>query len=163
MGNALHADKNIPLMFSSLTGNKYQSFHCIECGAEILIRNNEHLIRVGNQGMPEVARPSSDGTIPIVCHECSQKYHVLTNGLKVNNELPLYVQPQSIFIAIEIVKQLRDIHCVECGKTFFSFSDRISMISDNTPPPFIQDENKIGAMEAWCKNSHCKQRWSIMV
>jgi hypothetical protein len=52
---------------------------------------------------------------------------------------------------------------MECGKAYYSISDRIKLISDNTIPFEMLDPAKFGPMEVWCKFHHCKQRWSVMV
>ncbi len=160
---AIHADKIIPLSFNSITSLKYKTIYCIECGAPIIERNNSQMFRIGSTDRPCEVHVSADGTIPSVCHQCAQKYSIVITVAQVSNVggIPLYMQPQSIFMSIEPVKQLRDIYCMECGKAFYSVSDRVKSISDNTIPFNMLDPEKMGPMEVWCHHHNCKQRWSV--
>lgn len=163
---APHADTHIHLSLSSVTGLRYKTVHCVECGQPIIERNNDQMMRIGNNNYPSVARVSADGSIPCVCVNCSQKYSIvatLDTQISSNVGVPLYMQPQSIFMAITPMKTLRDIYCMECGKAFYSVSDRMKMLSDNTMPVNMIDPEKYGPMEVWCKFHHCKQRWSVFV
>jgi hypothetical protein len=162
---APHANISIPLSLGSITGLRYKTMHCIECGEPIIERNNEKMLRVGSNDMPEIAHVGADGSIPCVCRKCSQKYSIvvaLSTKMSANVGIPLYMQPQSIFMIPEPVKRLRDVYCMECGKAFYSISDRVKLVSDNTMPTEILDPNRLGPMEVWCKFHYCKQRWSIM-
>jgi hypothetical protein len=157
------ADISIPLSLGSVTGLKYKTINCMECGNPILERNGEKILRVRQNSYPDEARLSADGTIPVICSSCAQKYSLtfsVTVGM--SSSLPLYMQPQSIYMAIEPHKKLRDVYCMECGKAFYSISDRINLVSDNVIPFDMLDPAKMGPMEVWCKFHHCKQRWSVM-
>lgn len=162
--NAPYANAAIPLSLNSVVGLRYKTINCIECGRPILERNNDRMLRLNNNA-PTVAHVGADGTISCVCSNCSQKYTVvITFNMQssMHNAVPLYMQPQSIFMAIEPVKKLRDVYCMECGKAFYSVSDRVKMVSDNMIPVNMLDPDKLGPMEVWCKFHHCKQRWSVM-
>jgi len=155
----------IPLSLSSTTGLKYKTLCCVECGHPILERSSDRMFRIGATDLPELARVGADGTIPSVCRKCTQKY-TITISMNMQSpgvNVPLYMQPQSIFLAVEPVKKLRDTYCMECGKAFYSISDRIKLLSDNTVPFDLLDPTRFGPMEVWCKFHHCKQRWSVMV
>lgn len=162
---APYANKQIPISLGSTTGLRYKTVHCIECGAPIIERNNTQIFRLGVKDMPEVVKLSVDGSMNTHCHRCSQRYSLIvdTNSSSLNSGVPLYMQPQSIFMAIEPVKKLRDIYCIECGKAFYSISDSMKLISDNTMPIDMLDPEQYGPFESWCKFHHCKQRWSIFV
>lgn len=162
--NAPYANTAIILSLGSVTGLKYRTINCIECGNPIIERSGDSFSRLtGN--MPENAHISADGTIKSICNKCLQKYTIVLSqsvqSIKYDS-IPLYMQPESIFMEVEPSKRLRDVYCMECGKAFFSVSDRIKMISDNTIPFSILDPDKLGSMEVWCKFHHCKQRWSVM-
>lgn len=154
----------IPLALSSTSGLKYKTLNCVECGQPILERNNNQMLRIGTSKYPELARLGADGAIDTTCGKCTQQYKV-TFSVSIQasrSNVPLYMQPQSIFIAIEPNKKLRDTYCLECGKAFYSISDRIKLLSDNTIPFDMLDPSQLGPMEVWCKFHHCKQRWSVM-
>lgn len=152
----------IPLSLSSTTGLKYKTLNCIECGQPFIERNGDSMYRV-SKDWPEQAHVAADGTIPTTCSNCSQKYSITMASITSNPAgVPLYMQPQSVFVTISATKKLRDTYCLECGKAFYSVSDRISSLSDNTIPFDLLDPLKMGPMEVWCKFQHCKQRWSIM-
>ena len=161
--NAVFADIAIILNLNSTTGLKYTTKNCIECGSPLVERNGDDLFRITNS-YPQLARPNKDGVIPTACNRCQQKYDIVIshNVNKALEGVPLYMQPQTIFMAVSSDKKLRDTHCLECGKALYSVSDRYSSLSDNTIPFDLLDPNKLGPMEVWCKFQHCKQRWSIM-
>lgn len=153
----------ISLSLGSITGLKYKTLNCVECGNPILERNSDRMFRLNAQDQPELARPSVDGTISVKCGKCSQKYSlVISFSATPSIDMPLYMQPQSLFITAVPDKKLRDTYCMECGKAFYSISDRIQLLSDNTMPFDMLDPAKLGPMEVWCKFQHCKQRWSVM-
>jgi hypothetical protein len=161
--SAPFADTAILINIGSVTGLKYTTKCCLECGAPLVERNGDKLFRITNK-YPEEARINESGVIPTVCHKCSQAY-TFTVSTVVNNPttgISLWLQPQTIFLAITGNKKLRDTHCFECGYTFFSVSDRYGSLSDNTIPFDLLDPEKLGPVEPRCKYQHCKQRWSIM-
>lgn len=161
---APYADIPITVSLSSLTGLKYRDYSCIECGQPIIERSSERIFRFSSD-MPEEAHIGADGTIPTTCSRCSQKYSIIITTRESEGSLsnmPLYMQPQALFISVEPVKKLRDTHCMECGHAFYSISDRVSMLVDNVVPFEMLDPTKLGPMEARCKFHHCKQRWSVM-
>lgn len=157
------ASTAIRLDLGSVTGLKYKTLHCNECGEPFIERNGDDMFRV-SKDWPEKAHVGADGTIPTTCSKCTQKYVIIIshNVTHVKDGVPLYMQPQSVFMAITATKKLRDTHCLECGKAYYSVSDRVNSISDNTIPFDLLDLAKLGPMEVWCKYQHCKQRWSIM-
>lgn len=154
----------IPLSLGSITGLKYKTLSCVECGHPILERSSDRMFRISSKDMPEEARIGADGTIPAICGRCTQKYSItISLGISTKvNDIPLYMQPQSMFITVSPTKKLRDVHCLECGKAFYSVSDRINLMTDNTVPLEMINPLKLGPMEVWCKFHHCKQRWSVM-
>lgn len=157
------ANTAIIINLGSVTGLKYTTKSCLECGSPLVERNGDKLFRISND-FPQEAHIGKDGTIPTTCTRCSQKYAIVISH-DINNAnpgVPLYMQPQSIFMAVSSNKKLRDTHCFECGKAFFSISDRYGSLSDNTIPFDLLNPEKLGPMEGWCKFHHCKQRWSIM-
>lgn len=162
--SAPFADMPIMLSVQSNVGMRYRSYECVECGLPFLERDNDTFYRSGSSE-PESAHIDAGGTIPATCPRCAQKYTVvIALGIQQKREgIPLYMQPQSIFMSVESSKKLRDIYCGECGKAFFSVSDRIRMIVDNTTPEEMLDTTRYGPMEARCKFHQCKQRWYIRV
>lgn len=157
------ADIPIDLSFSSTSGSRYRTLNCIECGHPIIERSGDDIYRITND-YPERAKAGADGTIPTKCDRCTQSFKVVVSVAVVTSKsgIPLYMQPQSLFLEVSSSKKLRDTYCVECGKAFYSVSDRIGSISDNTIPFDLLDPLKLGPMEVWCKFNHCKQRWSVM-
>lgn len=156
------ADTVIALALGSTTGLKYKTLNCIECGHPVLERSSDRMFRLNNN-QPEVAKVSHDGTIPATCANCTQRYSVIISvSPPSQSSIPLYMQPQTIFMAAVPNKKLRDTYCMECGKAFYSVSDRINLLSDNVIPFEMLDPLKLGPMEVWCKFHHCKQRWSVM-
>ncbi len=161
---APYADLAIPLSLSSITGLKYRTLNCFECGQPFMERNAETMYRMTDD-MPKEAHVGTDGAIAGMCGNCSQKYSVtISVALEpAFDNVPLYMQPQTLFITTEPVKKLRDTFCMECGKAFYSISDRIKSVVDNTIPTEMLDPNKLGPMEVWCHFHRCKQRWSVFV
>lgn len=162
--NAPYAEVAIALSLGSITGLKYREYCCMECGNTIIERNNDRIILYSSH-VPTEARTDIDGNIPTICDRCQQKYLVTVSSQEIQNpfnNLPLYMQPQAVFVAVEPTKKLRDIHCLECGHSFYSLSDRVNMIADNVIPFESLDPARLGPMEAHCRFHHCKQRWSVM-
>lgn len=157
------ADIAINLSFSSTTGLRYRTLNCIECGHPIIERSGDDIYRITND-FPERARVGVDGSIPTRCDKCTQSFKIVLAVTVVSQQqgIPLYMQPQSIFLTVSQTKKLRDTYCMECGKAFYSVSDRIDSLSDNTIPFELLDPERLGPMEARCKFQHCKQRWSVM-
>lgn len=161
---APYADSAIPLYLNSTTGMRYRTLNCMECGAEFLERNNETMYRLNDTSMPsEIAITGASAKVK--CGNCSQWYGVQVS-LEVTYEaggVPLYLQPQSVYITIDSVKKLRYLHCLECGKPFHSISDRIRQVVDNRVPFEMLDPLKIGPIEALCHAQNCGQTWALML
>lgn len=161
---APYADKPIQVSLSSITGFKYRTYNCVECGNPILERSTDTIFRF-NDDAPEIAHTDIDGVIPTVCNNCKQKYAFIITVSNIENSainLPLFMQPQSLFVVVEPNKKLRNLHCMECGHSFHSVSDRIGMLVDNVIPFEMLDPAKLGPMEAHCRFNRCKQRWWVM-
>lgn len=154
----------IPLFLASVTGMRYRTLNCMECGAEFLERNNDTLYRLNDEQAPaEIAL--SGISVEARCGNCQQKYHVQVS-LAVTYEhggIPMYLQPQSVYITVDIVKKLRYLHCLECGKAFHSISDRIRQVVDNRVPFEQLDPSRIGPLEALCHAQNCGQTWALML
>lgn len=163
--NAPYASIAIPLSLQSTVGFKYRSYSCYECGRSFLERENEHVYRVGDPGQPQEAHVGPRGDIQATCGNCLQTYSLrislIVQAPRIG--IPLYMQPQTIYIASEPTKKLRDVHCGECGKAYFSISDRIKLVVDNVNPVEALDMARAGPMEARCNFAKCKQRWYIRV
>jgi DNA-directed RNA polymerase subunit RPC12/RpoP len=161
---APYATVVIPLFLSSLTGFRYRTINCMECGAEFIERNNDMLYRLNDDSQP--AEIAINGEVTNArCGRCQQSYTVMVS-LNVNldqNGIPMHLQPQSVYIASETVKKLRYLHCMECGKPFHSISDRIRQVVDNRVPFEHLDPNKIGVLEALCHAQSCGQTWALMI
>jgi DNA-directed RNA polymerase subunit RPC12/RpoP len=154
----------IPMFLSSVTGFRYRTLNCMECGAEFLERNNDTIYRLNDTSQPsEVA--INGGVIEALCGRCQQHYHVMiaTDVNLEENGIPMYLQPQSVYISVENVKKLRYLHCMECGKAFHSISDRIRQVVDNRVPFEYLDPTKIGVFEALCHRQNCGQTWALML
>ena len=163
--DAPYADMPITMSIRSTVGIRYRTWQCIECGQPFLERDGDLFFRIGNPDQPTEAHAGADGVITSVCGRCRQKYTV-TIAVEVSSGrtgLPLYMQPQSIFVSSVPNKKLRDVHCYECGKAFFSLSDRITMLVDTVAPNELIDTARMGPMEARCKFNHCQQRWYVRV
>ena len=157
------ADIPIAISLMSTTGLKYRTFNCYECGQPFMDREGDHFYRANTPTLPEEAHFNADGVIPTICGRCSQRYTV-TVALNIQNPkvgIPLYMQPQSIYLGVEPAKHFRDTFCFECGKAYFSISDRIRLVVDNVLPDAMVDASKPGAMEARCNWRGCKARWHI--
>lgn len=161
---APYAEVAIPLYLGSTTGFRYRTLNCMECGAEFIERNNDSLFRLNDETQP--TEVILDGAVVLArCGNCSQKYVIqvsLVVGL-IEGGVPLYLQPQSVYIAIDSVKRLRYLHCLECGKPFHSISDRIRQVVDNRVPFEQLDPLKIGPIEALCHKQSCGQTWTLML
>jgi transcription elongation factor Elf1 len=162
--NAPYADSIIPLFLSSITGMRYRTLNCMECGAEFLERNNDTMYRLNDDTLPtEVAVDGA--SVKARCGNCSQWYAVQVS-MSVTLEqggVPLYLQPQSVYIAVDSVKKLRFMHCLECGHAFQTISDRISQVIDNRVPFEFVDPGKIGPIESLCHFNNCGQTWALML
>lgn len=161
---APYADKPIPLYLTSVTGMKYRNIHCIECGTPILERNADE-IYLFNDEEPPVAVAISAEQIRAVCVNCSQQYALhVSLAMRYDPEGPaLYMQPQTIQLAVEHDKALRDYHCMEDGKSMNLISDRIAYVSDNRVPFEHVDPAKPGPIGTYCPSRSCHQYWTIMV
>lgn len=161
---APYADTAIPIYLGSVTGMRYRTLNCMECGAEFLERNNDTMFRLNDNELPaEIAL--NGASVKAKCGNCQQWYGVQVS-LSVTLEqggIPLYLQPQSVYIVTNSVKRLRYLHCLECGKAFHSISDRISQVIDNRVPFEMLDSSKIGPLEALCHSQNCGQTWALML
>src|SRR5438270_1321390 len=114
---------------------RYRTLNCMEGGAEFLERNNDTMYRLNDPDMPsEVAIDGS--SVKSKCGNCSQWYAVQVSLMVTLEQggIPLYLQPQSVYIVIDSTKKLRYLHCLECGKPFHSISDRITQVIDTRVP-----------------------------
>lgn len=160
---APYASQVTLLSLTSAVGMRYRTVHCLECGMPILERNKDSIFRVGTKAYPGEAKPG--GMIDTVCDRCTQNYKI-SIAISVRHAvggLPLHLQPQSVFLKVEPEKSFRDTFCLECGKAYFSISDRISMVVDNVTPQQLWNPERMGPMEARCKFQHCKQRFYMRV
>jgi DNA-directed RNA polymerase subunit RPC12/RpoP len=118
---APYALSPIPLFLSSVTGFKYRTINCMECGAEFLERNNDVMYRLNDYSQPQAVLINGE-VIQTSCGKCQQSYHVQVS-INVTYEqggIPMHLQPQSVYITAEPAKKLRYLHCMECGKAFHS-------------------------------------------
>lgn len=162
--SAPYADIPIPLYLSSTTGMRYRSLNCLECGAEFLERNNDTMYRMNDDTLPNEVAITGESA-KVMCGNCQQWYGVqisISVTLLVDS-IPLYLQPESIYLANETSKKLRYVHCLECGKPFHSISDRVSQLIDNRTPFEYLRVDRLGPLEALCHNNNCGQTWSLMV
>lgn len=161
---APYADTIIPLYLNSVTGMRYRTLNCMECGAEFLERNNDTMYRLNDPDLPtEIAIDGASAKVK--CGKCQQWYGVQVS-VAVTYEaggVPLYMQPQSVYLRVDVIKKLRYLHCLECGKSFHSISDRISQVIDNRVPFEHLDPAKIGPIEALCHAQNCGQTWALML
>lgn len=161
---APYSEVAIPLYLGSTSGFRYRTLNCMECGAEFIERNNDMAYRLNDESQPsEVAL--SGAVFNAICGHCQQQYtiQVSLNVVLEENSVPLYLQPQSIYIVVDSLKKLRYLHCLECGKPFHSISDRISQVVDNRIPFEFVDPLKLGPIEALCHKQSCGQTWSLML
>lgn len=161
---APYAAVAIPLFLSSTTGFRYRTLNCMECGAEFLERNNDIMFRLNDESQPtEIIL--SGASFEARCGNCQQAYavQVSLNVALEQGGIPMYLQPQSVYITVDIVKKLRYLHCLECGKAFHSISDRILQVVDNRVPFELVDPSKLGPLEALCHAQNCGQTWALML
>jgi hypothetical protein len=160
---APYASIPIPLSLTSVSGLKYRTLNCLECGRPFMERNNEVIYRTGTNTYPTEVKLDAAGQIKTNCGQCSQEYIVAIaiTVATVHGALPLNEQPMSIFIASAPTKKLRDTYCLECGHAYFSISDRITSLVDDVVP--IEMIKGMGPMEPRCKFHHCKQRYHVRV
>jgi len=162
--SAPYATVAIPLYLTSTTGMRYRTLNCMECGQEFLERNNDTMYRINDTSQPAEIAINGQPTNAI-CGNCMQQY-VVTVSLTVNvqqDSVPLYLQPQSLYIVADSTKKLRYVHCLECGKAFHSISDRISQVVDNRIPFEYLSPSRLGPVEAICSYNNCRQTWSLML
>jgi hypothetical protein len=162
--NAPYAAKVIPLHLSSVTGMRWRPLYCLECGRQFVERNGDMLYRLNDTTQPQ-QQVISSSPIPAICGYCSQQYSVMVAiHVTVNiTTIPLHLQTQSLYMAIEPSKQRRTIHCLECGHVFQAIADRISQVVDNHLPAEYTDSSKLGSIDTMCSSKHCKQLWAIVV
>lgn len=161
---APYADTPIPLYLGSVTGMRYRTLSCIECGREFLERNNDTMYRVGDESQPREVSISAE-PVSATCSNCRQRYTVQIS-LSISFErdgIPLYMQPESMYLTAEEHKKLRYVHCLECGHVFQSISDRISQVVDNRVPFQYLNPSKLGPIERTCTANTCGQAWAVMV
>lgn len=161
---APYAETAIPVFLASTTGMRYRTLNCMECGAEFLERNNESVFRLNDPDLPAEV-PIDGQSVKVKCGNCQQWYGVQVS-IDVTYEqggIPLYLQPQSVYITVDSVKKLRYLHCLECGKPFHSISDRIKQVVDNRVPFEFVDPLKLGPLEALCHSQNCGQTWALML
>lgn len=154
----------IPLYLNSVSGMKYRTLSCMECGRDFLERDGDILYRTNDDSLPNKVVMQQAATVA-KCGDCQQTYAVYLS-IEMRYEqggVPLYLQPQSLYLAIEPAKKLRDIYCLECGKKFHTISDRIGLVSDNRLPMELMDPGKAGPIEARCGFNKCSQTWALMV
>jgi hypothetical protein len=159
------ADKPIALSLRAVDGMRYRLISCFECGREVLERNGDQIFRLGVNDMPGEVHVGSDGQIRSHCGKCSQQY-IVSIAMQVERgkiTMELNKQPQTIYVTAEATKQLRDVYCYECGKAFFSISDRITSVVDDIVPLNMIEQTRIGPLEARCRFQHCKQRFHVRV
>lgn len=161
---APYATTAIPLFLSSQTGMRYRSLNCMECGQQFLERSGDSLFRTNDTSQPNEVAITSESVIA-VCGNCTQSYGVNISLIItfVQGGIPLYLHPESIYIASEQSKKLRYLHCMECGKPFHSISDRISQVVDNRLPFEYVDPSRLGPIECLCSSSRCGQTWALIV
>ena len=162
---APYADIPITVSIRSVEGSRYRTLNCFECGGEFLERNGENIFRLNSKDYPEQAHVDAGGQIDALCGRCTQRYTVTisVHVERTTSQLELYMQPQSIFITSAPHKHLRDLYCYECGKAFFSISDRILSVVDDITPIGLLDPGHIGPLEPRCRFQHCKQRYQVRV
>lgn len=154
----------IPLFLGSLTGTRYRLLHCLECGDEIIERNNDSMYRLNDNELPAQIAISAE-SIKVKCGKCEQWYGIqISLNVRVEaDSIPLYMQPQSMYIVPEPIKRLRYLHCIECGYTFQELSDRVSHVVDNRIPFEFVNPSRLGPIESLCSYSRCGQSWALMV
>lgn len=161
---APYAESAIPLFLDSITGMRYRTLCCMECGAEMLERNNDAMFRLNDPSLPAEITLTGQG-IKAMCGNCTQWYAIqvsLTVTLE-QDSVPLYLQPQSVYITTDSLKKMRYLHCLECGHAFQTISDRISQVTDNRVPFEFVNPDRIGPIEALCHFPRCGQTWALML
>lgn len=162
--NAPYANTPIVISLTAISGLRTRTLNCMECGAPFMERNSDmRLFRLNSQDMPEEATVGVNGYIDGICGNCSQKYAVTVsvNVERALGSLPLYMQPESVFVVSTPDKHFRDIYCFECGKAFFSISDRINSLIDDSTPISLIEPDRLGPIEPRCKFNYCKQRYHV--
>lgn len=130
-----------------------------------LQRQADTLYRMNDSSAPETIAIADGVLIHVMCGICTQEYalQVSANMRYDSAAVPLYMQPQSVYIVSESQKRLRYLHCLECGSAFHSISDRIASMNDNRIPFEYVDTARLGPIETMCRADKCSQAWSIMV
>lgn len=143
---------------------RYRSIYCIECGTPVLERNSGIVYRF-SQDQPTEVSILPGLAIEATCPRCVQKYELRVSvSVSYDPDSPaLYMQPQTIQLATEQTKYLRDYHCMECGKSMNLISDRIAFVSDNRVPFEHVDPNKPGPVGTYCPAGSCHQYWTLMM
>ena len=161
---APYADTAIPLFLDSITGMRYRTLNCMECGAEFMERNNDIMFRLNDDDLPAEVQLSG-ASVKAKCGNCQQWYGIQVSLLVTMEQggIPLHLQPQSVYIVVDTTKKLRYLHCLECGRPFHSISDRISQVVDNRIPFELLDPKHIGPIEALCHAQNCGQTWALML
>lgn len=161
---APYADTAIPLYLSSITGMKYRVLNCLECGCEFLERQGDVIYRASDEDVKEINVMDGVG-IDSRCPKCTQLYKVTVsiNIMYDRDSMPLHIQPQSVYLVSESVKKLRYMHCLECGKSFQTISDRIGQMVDNRIPFEYVNPSRLGPIQSICSFNKCSQVWAVMV
>lgn len=162
--SAPYASTPIPVYLMAVNGPRYRTLSCVECSGEFLSRESDSFFRIGVRDLPSKAQMNEHGAIETHCGRCRQKYEVFFNlNMQVSRgNLLAYQLSQTLFLAPERIKRSRDTYCLECHHAYFSVSDRVQMISDDSVPIKNITEG-LGPLEVRCKFQKCKQRWSIRV
>lgn len=163
---APYAETTIPIYAQAVTSPRYRLLSCVECAETFLERQGDMFYRVGNKDLPEEAHVNEVGGIETRCGNCQQRYTVYFSLEKMERsdytpDPLLYQRPQTIFIASEPTKRMRDSYCLECHHAYLTLSDRISMISDGVM--MLDHLSGLGPMQVRCKFKGCKQRWELLV
>lgn len=160
--NAPYADTPISISIRANDGMRYRTLFCFECSGAFLERQDKNILRVGTSSMPQEAHMDVDGEIKTQCGKCAQKYAVSlsTDTRYKAGSVPLFQQPQTIYVVGERRKKTRDIYCYECHHAFFGISDRIKLVVDDVIPLSIGTLAP-GPIEPRCKFQNCKQYYQM--
>ena len=69
---APYATTPIPLWLNSVTGTSYRTLHCVECGEELLERDNDRMYRINDTTRINEVRISGE-QIDVTCGKCTQQ------------------------------------------------------------------------------------------
>lgn len=161
---APYASTPIAIHFQSTNAPRYRLLSCVECAEPFLSREGDTCYRSNVKDLPEEAHVDEVGGIQTYCGACKQKYVVFFSLQRQQYKAnPLaYQQAQTIFLAVEEVKQVRNTFCIECHHAYLAISDRVSMVSDSAVTAGLISHG-LGPVEVRCKSQKCKQRWQLRV